>query len=125
MAQFPCFKCGGSGEVAFRHVANGVCFQCEGTGRLSYRGRREKPFRYQDKPGFPVLPEAERSTAEQWERLNELTQDNDRLIRALVAIAGCPYATSVYVGRAVMDRAIEMAEVALAAERIDVVKPAA
>lgn len=117
MAQSPCFKCAGSGEVAFRHIAGGVCFQCGGTGKLSHRGRREKAFQYQDKPGFPVLPEGERSTTEQWERLEELTCENDRLARALIAIAGCPHATGVYVSRAVMGRALEMAEVALAAER--------
>jgi RecJ-like exonuclease len=29
-----CPKCAGTGEVEFKHVANGVCFMCEGTGNL-------------------------------------------------------------------------------------------
>lgn len=108
MAQFPCFKCGGSGEVAFRHIANGVCFQCGGTGRLSVRPAAE--FQYRDKPGFPVLPESERGTAKQWDYLAKLTGDVDGECRRFIAQAGCPHATDVYVSRAVMSRAIELAK---------------
>ncbi len=109
MANFPCFKCNGSGQVSFRHIANGVCFQCGGTGKLSTR-KSVNEFKYQDKPGFPVLIEDQQCTMKQWEYLLKLVDDNDTRFCRILKQAGCPYATKVYVSRATMSRAIEIAK---------------
>jgi hypothetical protein len=109
MANFPCFKCNGTGQVSFRHIENGVCFQCNGTGTLAYSGRKDT-FKYEDKPGFPVLSETERCTIKQWEFLDRLTGENSDKFRKVLKTAGCPHATQVYVSKAVMSRAIDLAK---------------
>lgn len=105
MAQFPCFKCNGSGEVSFRHIANGVCFQCGGTGKLDSRKVEAKQVHH-----FPVIPEGERATDKQWSFLGKLVGDNDAKFCRLVRAAGAPCANQTYVSKAVMSRAIEMAK---------------
>ena len=37
MNKVRCHRCNGTGEVIFKHVANGVCFACNGTGKLEYK----------------------------------------------------------------------------------------
>lgn len=105
MAEFDCFKCGGSGEVAFRHIDNGRCFQCGGTGRLAYRGRSGATFT----PVAPIVPEGERSTAKQWAYFERLVPNDDEACRIMRA-AGAPHASQVYVTRAAMSRAIDLAK---------------
>ena len=109
MTNSPCFKCSGTGYVSFKHICNGVCFQCGGTGTLTHRAAKA-PFVYQDKPGYPVLPEGTRSTVAQWEYLERVAGGSDDKCRKAIHEAGCPYATSVYVSKAVMSRAIEIAK---------------
>jgi hypothetical protein len=110
MASFPCFKCDGKGIVSgFSHIESGRCFQCGGKGTLAYR-KPAPAFEYQDKPGFPVLPEATRSTHAQWEFLEKLAGGNSDLCCKLIKEAGCPYATGVYVSRVVMSKAIDLAK---------------
>jgi len=104
MASFPCFKCNGSGEVAFRHIANGVCFQCGGTGKLDGRQAEAKM-----EHKFPVIPEGERCTIKQWAFLEKLTGENDARFRKAVYAAGAPCANMTYISKAVMSRAIDIA----------------
>ena len=113
MIDSPCFKCNGSGQVSFKHIANGVCFQCGGTGKLSIR-KSDNEFKYQDKPGFPVLTESQQCTTKQWEYLLKLVDDSDTNFRKILKQAGCPHATKVYVSKAMMSRAIEIAKMAQA-----------
>jgi hypothetical protein len=106
MAQFDCFKCGGSGQVSFRHIENGVCFQCSGTGKLAYRKKAEPKFEHK----FPVIAEAERATNKQWAFLERLTGGSDTAFRKVVLAAGAPCANQTYISKVVMSRAIEMAK---------------
>lgn len=105
MTTFPCFKCNGSGEVAFRHIANGVCFQCGGTGKISSRQAGVK-----FEPKHPIIPEADCSTLKQWEYLTKLTGDIDSVARKALYAAGAPCASQIYVSKAIMSRAIEIAK---------------
>lgn len=105
MTTFDCFKCNGSGEVAFRHIANGVCFQCGGTGKLS--ARKAAP---QSAPRFPVIPESDRCTMRQWSYLERLCRDDDAAFRRAVYAAGAPCANAAHISRAVMSKAIEIAK---------------
>ena len=105
MQTFNCFKCNGTGEVSFRHIANGVCFQCNGTGKLS-----GKAVGVQFTPVAPIVPEAFRSTAKQWDYLARLAGDSDTKCRTWLKAAGAPVASQVYVDRATMSRAIEIAK---------------
>lgn len=110
MANFSCFKCAGSGNLSgFSHIANGVCFQCDGSGTLSYKARKDA-FQYTDKPGFPVLSEADQCSMKQWEFMEKLADGSDDKFRRCLALAGCPYATRVYVSRKMMSRAIDIAK---------------
>lgn len=107
MAQYDCFKCGGSGEVAFRHIANGVCFQCGGTGKLTYRPRAKVEI--EPHPEL-VVPEAIRSTTRQWEYLDRLCMESSDAARRVLKAAGAPLANQKYVTKTVMARAIDMAK---------------
>ncbi len=41
--QCECPKCGGTGDIpAFSGIANGVCFRCAGTGKIAYRASQRK-----------------------------------------------------------------------------------
>lgn len=102
-----CFKCAGSGEVAFRHIDNGRCFQCGGTGKLSYRGKSAATFT----PVASVVAESDRASAKQWSYFNRLVADDDRACRILRA-AGAERASAPYVSRAMMSRAIAAARAA-------------
>lgn len=109
MATFPCFKCNGSGQVSFKHIANGVCFTCAGSGQLSYRPRAK--IRADAHPEL-LVAEQDRSTAAQWEYLGKLCGDSDRACCSVLKAAGAPMATQRYVTKAVMSRAIEIAKAA-------------
>lgn len=104
MAKFPCFKCNGSGEVSFKHIANGVCFQCGGTGKLDYQPRAKA-----DPHPNLLVPEADLSTVAQWDHFNRLCTDDRRACQILRS-AGAPMATRRYVTKAVMSKAIELAQ---------------
>lgn len=106
MAKFTCFKCGGSGEVSFKHIENGVCFTCGGSGKLSYQPKA-KTF-VEPHPEL-VIPEAERSTEKQWNYLDKLC-GTDRECCRVLAEAGAPYATGRYVSKKTMSKAIEIAK---------------
>lgn len=104
MTTYDCYKCGGTGQVAFKHIAGGVCFACGGSGRRSSPANGAAFA-----PVAPIIPEAERSTAKQWSYFCRLVEDESegrRLIRA----AGAPCAMQLYVSRKVMKRAIDMAK---------------
>ena len=106
MTKSPCFKCNGSGKIgAFTHVAAGVCFQCNGTGTLSSKGNGATFT-----PAHPIIPEVIRSTVKQWDYLARLAQDNDSKCRQWILKAGAPCASQIYVSKAVMSRAIEIAK---------------
>ena len=107
MPNFPCFKCNGSGQVnAFSHIANGVCFQCGGTGKLS-AAKKVEGFT----PVAPIVPEATRSTTKQWDFIAKLAGDNDATIRAALRAAGSTTpAMQLYVTKATMSRAIDIAK---------------
>jgi hypothetical protein len=105
-ATFECFKCSGSGRiVAFSGIANGVCFQCGGTGKLtsSKAGVRNTSTRTE-------VPEAIRSTDKQWAFIAKLGADNSDTIRRWIYAAGADCASQVYVSKAVMSRAIDIAK---------------
>ena len=104
-ATFDCFKCSGTGEVAFRHIANGVCFQCGGTGKLT---SKQAGVRFE--PVAPIIPEGERCTPKQWAYLEKLTGGSDREFCKVVYAAGAPCANMIYVSRAVASRAIDIAK---------------
>jgi RecJ-like exonuclease len=106
-ASFPCYKCNGSGLVAFRHIANGVCFTCAGSGKLSYQPKA-KAF-VEPHPEW-VVPEANRATQKQWDYLVKLTGDSDDIMRRLIRQAGAPSSCGVYVTKAQMSAAIERAK---------------
>jgi RecJ-like exonuclease len=106
MTTFPCFKCGGSGEVAFKHIENGVCFTCGGAGKLNYRPRAKVTI---DPHPEWLVSENAMSSIKQWDYFNKLCPD-DRQACKLLEAAGAPRATRRYVTRTVMSRAIEMAK---------------
>ena len=58
---YECYKCGGTGEVSFRHIANGVCFACGGTGRLDRRASSKLV-----KLNYQPVAEDVRCTDKQW-----------------------------------------------------------
>lgn len=107
MASSPCFKCNGSGQVAFKHVADGVCFQCKGTGSLSFRKRA--PAFVEAHPEH-VVPAAERATDAQWDYMGKLCGDHDDTFCRIVETAGAFMASQRYVSRKVMSAAIEAAK---------------
>lgn len=105
IATFECFKCSGSGKiVAFSGIANGVCFQCGGTGELTSNaaGVRDTSTR-------TAVPEAIRSTDKQWAFIARLGGDNSDTIRRWIYAAGGECASQVYVSKAVMSRALDIA----------------
>lgn len=103
MANTNCFKCNGTGEVSFKHIANGVCFQCSGSGKLSYRAQVAA-----DPHPELLVPAEQRSTTKQWEYFGRLVQDDRKACR-IMKDAGAPMATQRYVTKAIMSKAIEMA----------------
>lgn len=106
MAKFPCYKCNGSGQVAFKHIENGVCFQCGGLGQLSYRPRAKVDA---DPNPDLLVPAEKRATDKQWDYLVRLVQDNDDKFCRYIKAAGGKIAAQRYTTKAVMSRAIEMA----------------
>jgi hypothetical protein len=107
MTQFDCFKCGGSGRVAFRHVENGVCFTCGGSGKLSYQPKQNAWI--DPHPEF-LVPEADRATDKQWNYLVRLCNDNDDTFRRFIRAAGGQFATQRYVSKALISKAINLAK---------------
>lgn len=109
MAQFSCFKCGGSGKIgAFAHIEGGECFQCNGSGKLSYQPKPQKPF-VEPHPEW-VVAVGKRATIKQWEYLDKLCGDADTLANRFLKAAGAPASCEPYVSKAVMSRAIEIAK---------------
>lgn len=104
MATFDCYKCSGTGQVAFKHIAGGVCFACGGSGRRSSPTNGATFV-----PVAPIIPEAERSTAKQWSYFGRLVK-TDAEGRRLLKAAGAPSAMQLYVSRTVMRLAIDMAK---------------
>jgi len=100
---YECYKCGGTGEVSFRHIANGVCFACGGTGRLDRRASSKLV-----KLNYQPVAEDVRCTDKQWAFFGKLVLSDAEACRILKK-AGAPCATQDAVTRAVMSRAIEMA----------------
>ena len=72
MTTFPCFKCNGSGSVAFKHVAEGVCFQCKGSGRLSFRKAGAVDMSQEAADKFYAVASHEQGTAAQWAFLTDM-----------------------------------------------------
>lgn len=109
MTTFECFKCSGSGRiVAFSGIANGVCFQCKGSGKLT-----SKQTGVQFTPVAPIVPEATRSTVKQWEFLDRLCDGNSDKFRKVLKQAGSTVpAMQLYVDRATMSKAIDIARAA-------------
>lgn len=109
MAQFSCFKCGGSGKIgAFAHIEGGECFQCGGSGKLSYQPKPKAP-RVEQHPEW-VIPEGQRATLKQWDYLDKLCGDADTKARRFLQEAGAPLASEPYVSKAAMSRAIDLAK---------------
>lgn len=111
MTEFDCYKCGGSGEVSFKHIENGVCFACNGTGKLSYRPRTKITA---DPHPELLVPEHNRPTQKQWDFLGRLCDDNDDRFCKMVRAAGAPMATMRYMTKAQMSKAIDLARAARA-----------
>ena len=103
---YDCYKCGGTGQTSFHHIAGGVCFTCGGTGKLSCKA---KSTNYVD-PGFPKVPEAERATPKQWDYFNRLVGERDDTACRIIRAQGAVLANAAYVTRAQMSRAIEAAK---------------
>ncbi len=106
MAQFDCFKCGGTGKVSFRHIQNGDCFQCGATGRLSYQPRIVQA----DPHPELLVSGVNAGTSKQWDYLVKLCKDDDRIICRILKDAGAPMATLRYCSKSVMSKAIELAK---------------
>lgn len=110
MAQFDCWKCGGSGKVPFHHIENGVCFTCGGSGKLAYRKRE----RVEADPHPELLvPQSEMATDKQWGYLLRLVRDNEDAFCRCVKACGAKYASQRYITKAMMSQAIEMAKAGL------------
>lgn len=107
MAEYNCFKCGGSGRVSFRHIENGVCFTCAGSGKLSYQPKGKA---WQDPHPELLVPATEASTEKQWNYLDKLCGENSDTARRHLKAAGAKIASQRYVSKAVMSRAIEIAK---------------
>jgi RecJ-like exonuclease len=106
MSKFPCFKCNGSGQVAFKHIENGVCFQCGGAGTLSYQPKAKAEA---DPNPDLLVPADKRATDKQWEYLLRLVRENDDKFCRFVRAAGGKIAAQRYVTKAIMSRAIDLA----------------
>lgn len=106
MATYTCHKCSGSGEVSFKHIANGVCFTCMGSGKVAYQPKQKG---WTDPHPEWLVSDDVRSTTKQWEFLAKLCNDSDDRCCKVLKAAGAPMATQRYVTKAVMSKAIDMA----------------
>jgi RecJ-like exonuclease len=108
MAQFTCYKCGGTGRIeAFAHIENGECFACGGSGKLDLQPWAKKLVT--EKHPEWIIPEGQRATIKQWDYLDKLCGDTDTKARKLLKEAGAPLASAPYVSKAMISRAIDLA----------------
>jgi hypothetical protein len=89
-AFFDCPKCNGSGQVSFKHVANGRCFLCQGSGKLaSTKEALAKAAALGIAPRND-LPEAERCTLKQLHEITRLAVSKRTSESRLAVEAGVP-----------------------------------
>lgn len=108
MAQFNCFKCGGSGTVAFHHIENGVCFACGGSGKLAYRPKQG----WTDPHPELLVSDADLSSTRQWGYLDHMCGGNSDTACRFLKAAGAQIASQRYVSRGIMSKAIGLAKAA-------------
>lgn len=72
LATFKCPKCNGTGEVSFKHIADGRCFLCAGSGKLVATKAALAKAAAMGLAPKNELPEAERCTIKQLAEISRL-----------------------------------------------------
>jgi len=72
LATFNCPKCSGTGQVSFKHIADGCCFLCAGAGKLSTSKANLKRCAKLGMMPRNELPAADRCTMKQLAEISRL-----------------------------------------------------
>lgn len=89
-ATFTCPKCNGTGQVSFKHIADGRCFLCQGSGKMvATKASLAKAAKMGLAPRND-LPEAERCTMKQLAEITRIAVAKRTNETKLAVAAGVP-----------------------------------